>query len=113
VPPPEQLERLLLTPQYQYLRNRLFGFFLNFLVRTELVGKKQAGQIMNLWQENNPAKLKKTRMWIRENPTLPERDLKIARNMNPRKTRKHQRLQGCGFVGTKAGPLSQHIHACN
>ena len=35
----------------------------------------------------------KTWMWIRENPTLPERDLKIAKNMSPRKTRKHQGLQ--------------------
>jgi len=32
-------------------------------------------------------------MWIRENRTLPERDLKKSRNMNPRKPRKYQGLQ--------------------
>jgi hypothetical protein len=53
VPSPEQLERLLLTPQHQDLRYRIIGFFLNFLVQTELVGKQQAGQIMNLWWENS------------------------------------------------------------
>jgi hypothetical protein len=53
VPPPEELARLLLTPRYQDLRNRLFGFFLIFLVQTEVVGKQEAGEIMNFWQEKN------------------------------------------------------------
>jgi hypothetical protein len=33
VPLPEQLERLLLTPQYHDLRERLFGFFITFWSR--------------------------------------------------------------------------------
>jgi hypothetical protein len=44
---PEQVERVFSSQQY------LFGFFLKFLVQTELRGKQQAGRIMNFWQENH------------------------------------------------------------
>jgi hypothetical protein len=130
VPPPEQLERLFLTPQYQDLRNRIFGLFLNFLVQTELVGKQQAGQITNFWQENNHSETQEDNE-NDEKGSLQHMDVDTrkshlstkrpedSKEYEPEKNKKAPRTanfecrKGCGYVGTKAGPLSQRIHACN
>jgi hypothetical protein len=110
MPPPEQFERPLLTLQHQNLRDRLFGLFLNFLFQTELVGKQQAGQIMNLWQKNNHSETQEDNE-NDEKGSLEDMDVElVARNMSPRKIRKHQGLQISSALDTWV-PKLDHYHS--
>jgi len=58
-------------------------------------------------------------MWIRENGHLTRKRSEDSKEYEPEKNKKAPRTanfecpKGCVYIGTKAGPLSQHSHACN
>ena len=52
IPPPEQLDRLLATPEDGGVLERLSASFLIYLVRAELISKQQNEQIMDFWKSS-------------------------------------------------------------
>jgi len=127
---PDHLERLLMTPEYSGVIERLFERFLQYLVSQNLIARQQAVQILTHTAANgsqaevteptkedeqeekmesmevDPKKSELTRQREGEAPT---------RGQNKARKGSREDLdchQGCGFRGTKAGPLSQHEAAC-
>jgi hypothetical protein len=52
IPSPEYVNRLLAAPEYEGLGETLFAFFLQYLVKGEVMVKQQDEQLMNFWKKS-------------------------------------------------------------
>jgi hypothetical protein len=119
-----------MTPEYSGVIKRLFERFLQYLVSQDLIGRQQAVQILTHrassgsqaevteptqehqqeekteFMEVDPKNSELTRQREGEAPTRAQK--KAKKSSREDLDCRH----GCGFRGTKAGPLSQQEAAC-
>ena len=129
VPPPEQLERLLTTPEYAGVLERIFANFLNYLVQSEFIGKQQTPQIMDFWKSarENPAREHQEDQETSDDMDVDPRQSHLTRRRSEEAQGRAQKRskstfskaqavpcpKGCGYIGGKVGPMSQHEAVCN